>query len=111
MLRTNFVSGDGKREWLHEVKVLDKIEALKILAKHFGLLVDRVELSGDDELIRRLQAGRARLQPHLEQAGQRREEGDCSPGEQFSSSGREDTAYAESIGFLISGGKDHEHRA
>lgn len=61
MLRTNLVSGDGKREWLHEVKVLDKIRVLETLAKHFGLLVDRIEVANWDDLIRRLDAGLARV--------------------------------------------------
>lgn len=34
-------------EDLHKVKVVDPVRALEMLAKHFGLLIDKVEHSGE----------------------------------------------------------------
>lgn len=43
----NIESGDGKQDLIHKFKAWDKTKALEMLAKHFGLLVDKVEHSGD----------------------------------------------------------------
>src|SRR5262249_54094548 len=40
----NLTAGDGVQEDVVEVKLWDKVRALEALAKHFGLLVERVEL-------------------------------------------------------------------
>jgi hypothetical protein len=37
----------GLMDSVHKVKVLDKTKALEMLAKHFALLVERVELQGE----------------------------------------------------------------
>ena len=61
--RANLDLTDGKRspEWLHKVKTVSKSKALEILARHFGLLIDKVEVSGEVDLVdRRLKAGRER---------------------------------------------------
>lgn len=46
--RANFDKTDGKKsdEWLHKVKLASKDRTLEMLAKHFGLLIERVEHSG-----------------------------------------------------------------
>lgn len=44
-----------------KVRTWDKVRALEILAKHLGLLVERVEISVSDDLSARLSAGRTRL--------------------------------------------------
>jgi phage terminase small subunit len=43
-LKTNVVSGDGQQETTREVKLWDKLRALDLLAKHFGLVTDRHDL-------------------------------------------------------------------
>lgn len=49
VLRTNLTSGDGSRETVHEIKMWDKLKALELAAKHFGLLEDK---AGRDEPIK-----------------------------------------------------------
>ena len=44
VVRKNLVVGDGSQEWVCEIKLWDKLRALEILAKHFALLVDRVQV-------------------------------------------------------------------
>jgi phage terminase small subunit len=57
----NLVAGDGKVDMVHKVKAWDKVRALELLAKYFKLLTDKVEVTADDELIRRLTAARGRI--------------------------------------------------
>ena len=52
--------GDGPTKQIHKIKVWDKPQALEMLAKHFKLLIDRVEVEPSDENISRLLAGRRR---------------------------------------------------
>jgi len=40
------IAGDGQVDTIHKVKVWDKTKALESLAKHFGLLTERVEHGG-----------------------------------------------------------------
>lgn len=49
--RANLDITDGKRspEWLHKMKLHDKVKVLEILAKHFALLKDVVQVEGDWE--------------------------------------------------------------
>jgi hypothetical protein len=46
MVRANLNPADGKRDvkWLHKFKYYDKVRALEMLAKHFALLKDSVDL-------------------------------------------------------------------
>lgn len=63
VVKRNLIAGDGEVDQIHKVRVWDKVEALKTLAKHFKLLVERVEVDvKDSELVARLLAGRKRLQ-------------------------------------------------
>jgi len=45
--RANLNPTDGKRdeEWLHKIKYFDKLKALEMLAKHFALLKDIVDVT------------------------------------------------------------------
>ena len=56
----NATAGDGKVDRILKVKTWDKPKVIEMLGKHFALLVDRVRVEGDDELIKALHAGRER---------------------------------------------------
>ena len=45
-LKRNVEAGDGVMDTVYKVKLWDKPRALELLAKHFGLLTERVEHSG-----------------------------------------------------------------
>lgn len=47
VVRENVKSGDGHVDTVHKVKLWDKIRSLEMLAKHFGLLIDKLEHSGE----------------------------------------------------------------
>lgn len=47
----NAKAGDGVTDEVLKLKLADKLKALQDLGKHFGLLVDRVQISGDLELV------------------------------------------------------------
>ena len=59
-LKTNVVSGDGQQETTREIKLWDKVSALNTLAKHFGLVTDKVELSVAEPLLAKLDRIKAR---------------------------------------------------
>lgn len=62
VIKKNATAGDGVVDTIHKFKAWDKIRALEALAKHFGLLVDRVEVSVEVNVIEQnLNAARARL--------------------------------------------------
>jgi phage terminase small subunit len=46
VVKRNLTSGDGQVDTVFKVKLCDRVRALESLAKHFGLLVDRVDHSG-----------------------------------------------------------------
>lgn len=46
----NAEAGDGHTDTVHKVKVWDKVRALEQLAKHYGLLTEKVEHSGGLEI-------------------------------------------------------------
>jgi len=46
---------------VHKFKLWDKVHALEILAKHFKLLVERVEVTDAGDRVARLVAARKRL--------------------------------------------------
>jgi len=52
--------GEGRVDEVHEVRFWDKVRALEDLAKHVGLLVEKVEYQGRVDLVGRLQAARLR---------------------------------------------------
>ena len=59
--KKNLTVGDGVMEDVVEVKLWDKVRALEGLAKHFGLLIDRVQVSGEVTLMERIARARQRL--------------------------------------------------
>lgn len=46
VLKRNITAGDGQMDTIHKFRVWDKTKALNDLAKHFGLLTEKVEHSG-----------------------------------------------------------------
>lgn len=46
VVKKNLAAGDGKTDTVHKLKVWDKTRSLEMLAKHFGLLEDKVAHSG-----------------------------------------------------------------
>ena len=60
---TFIMKGQGGRRWpdrVQKIKLHDKMKALETLAKHFKLADEGVRISFDEEILARLQAGRAR---------------------------------------------------
>jgi phage terminase small subunit len=59
----NVEAGDGKTDLVHKIKFWDKVKALELLAKHFGLLVDKIELKDvtAEARVARLVAARRRV--------------------------------------------------
>lgn len=53
------VNKDGSTTW--EIKLHDKLKALELLAKHQGLLVEKIEVSVDQTLGQRIEAARRRV--------------------------------------------------
>ena len=60
VLIKNAKAGDGVTDTVHKFKLFDKVRALELLAKHFRLLVERVEIVDPDGRVKRLQAARTR---------------------------------------------------
>ena len=67
VVRQNITGRDGKQEWVHKVKTWNKLQALEMLAKHFKLLLEQVDVNvfDWDKLAARLQRARTekRLNP------------------------------------------------
>lgn len=43
----NVSAGDGKQDLIHKFRSWDKVKALEILAKHFGLMTEKLEHQGE----------------------------------------------------------------
>jgi len=56
----NAAAGDGKVDRVLKIRTTDKVPALGLLARHFALLVDRVEVSGAETLAEKIAAARRR---------------------------------------------------
>jgi hypothetical protein len=54
----NAKAGDGVTDTVHKFKLWDKTRALEALAKHFGLVTERLEVSGWDKLAAQLNHAR-----------------------------------------------------
>ena len=54
----NAKAGDNHTDEVHKFKLWDKVRALEALAKHFGLLTERLEVSGWDRLSAQLNHAR-----------------------------------------------------
>lgn len=51
VVKKNVAAGDGVVDTVHKVKVVDPVKPLEMLAKHFGVLIERVEHSGGIHMI------------------------------------------------------------
>lgn len=47
VVKKNVAAGDGQVDTIHKIKVWDKPKVLDMLGKHFGLLIEKVEHSGE----------------------------------------------------------------
>lgn len=47
VIKKNAAAGDGIIDTVHKVKIVDPLKALEMLAKHFGLLTEKIEHSGE----------------------------------------------------------------
>ena len=56
----NAKAGDGVTDEVLTVKLAERAKYVEMAAKYFGLLIERVELSADDDVMAALQAGRMR---------------------------------------------------
>lgn len=54
VVKKNLTAGDGKMDTVIKLKVWDKTKALEMLAKHFALLVERQEHSGEIKITHEL---------------------------------------------------------
>lgn len=61
VLKQNVTSGDGQLDTVHRIRFVEKIRALELLAKRFGLVKEQVEVTGLNELVERLTRARARV--------------------------------------------------
>ena len=59
----NAEAGDGHMDQVHKFKLWDKTRALEALAKHFGLVKDRIEVTGWDKLAAQLNHARTSARP------------------------------------------------
>lgn len=64
----NAAAGDGHTDTVHKIRLRgDAAHFTELAGKHLGLLMDRVELTGDAELIAAIQRGRELMQPKPEE--------------------------------------------
>lgn len=59
-VQRNLTAGDGSVDTIHKIKMWDKPKSLEMLAKHFALLTERVEVSGNADFLALLHEGRQR---------------------------------------------------
>ena len=59
--KQNLTAGDDAQEDVVEVKLWDKPKALQLLAQHFALLIQRIELTDEQGLLDKIAKARARL--------------------------------------------------
>ena len=50
IIKKNAAAGDGVVDTVHKIKLWDKPRALEMLAKHFGLLIEQLQVKGGLEL-------------------------------------------------------------
>lgn len=63
IVKKNLVTGDGLIDTVHKFKGWDKVRSLEMLAKHFRLLIERVEVTDASDRVARLTAARTRVKP------------------------------------------------
>jgi phage terminase small subunit len=54
VVKKNVAAGDGVVDTIHKVKVVDPVKSLEMLAKHFGLLEEKVSHSGEIHIVHEL---------------------------------------------------------
>lgn len=54
VIKRNLTAGDGEVDTIHKLKVWDKTKALEMLAKHFALLTEKVDHSGEIRIVHEL---------------------------------------------------------
>jgi phage terminase small subunit len=59
----NAEAGDGHTDTIHKFKLWDKVKAIELYMKHYGMLVDKVEITdaGVEARVARLEAARRRV--------------------------------------------------
>lgn len=62
ILKKNVTAGDGQMDTVLNVRLADKLKALELLAKRFGLVKEQVEVTGLDDLVERLTRARKRVE-------------------------------------------------
>ncbi len=65
----NAKAGDGHTDTVLKLGWWDKMRALELLAKHFGVLTEQINLSMDDKVLATLEAGRQRVAAYKKQQG------------------------------------------
>lgn len=60
VIKKNAQAGDGVIDTVHKFKVWDKTRALEMLAKHYALLTEVLQVNSDHANIEKLMAGRKR---------------------------------------------------
>lgn len=60
VVKRNLTAGDGQMDTVYRVRMWDKPKSLELLAKHFGMLTEKLEIKGDSELVARLAGARQR---------------------------------------------------
>lgn len=58
----NAAAGDNHVDTVHKVHLAKKLGALELLAKHFKLATDRLEITADSALLSRLESARKRVE-------------------------------------------------
>lgn len=61
VVKRNLTAGDGISDTVIKLKGWDKVRSLEMLAKHFALLVEKVEVTGEGAVVERLLAARKRV--------------------------------------------------
>lgn len=60
VVKRNLTAGDGEIDTIIKVKLTDRGRYVEMAAKHFGLLIERVEVTDGNAVLARLQAARKR---------------------------------------------------
>ena len=47
VIKKNAEAGDGVTDLVHKVRVVDKLKTLELLAKHFALLTEKLDVKGE----------------------------------------------------------------
>jgi hypothetical protein len=63
VLIKNAAAGDGVTDTIHKFKLWDKVKAIELYMKHYGMLIEKVEITdaGVEARVARLEAARKRV--------------------------------------------------